>query len=61
MRLRGIIIIIGLLLVNIKVFSQGIVTSNDVHNKRVHTSASINTDLFVDYQTEIKNAADYHR
>jgi len=50
-----------LFLVNIKVFSQGTVTSNDVHNKRVHTSASINTDLFVDYQTEIKNAADYHR
>ena len=56
MRLKGIIIIIGLLLVNIQAFSQETVTPNDVHDERVHAYAFINAHLFVDYQTEIKNA-----
>ena len=56
MRLRGLIILIGLLLVNIQVFSQETVTPNDVHDERVHAYAFINAHLFVDYETEIKNA-----
>ena len=56
MRLKGIIIIIGLLLVNIQAFSQETVTPNYVHDERVHAYAFINAHLFVDYQTEIKNA-----
>ena len=56
MRLKGIIIIIGLLLANFQLFSQETVTPNDVHDKRVHAYAFINAHLFVDYQTEIENA-----
>ena len=56
MKFKGIIIIIGLLLVNIKLFSQETVTPNDVQDERVRAYAFINAHLFVDYQTEIKNA-----